>query len=85
MRSAAGLLARRTVLILTVQTDVSKQLQEEMKEYFSLFDEDNDGEVSCKQLGTLLRALGQIPSEGTRPPRVASAPDAPCSRGEGAR
>jgi len=34
-----------------------------MKEYFSLFDEDNDGEDSCKQLGTLLRALGQIPSE----------------------
>lgn len=59
------------MLILTVQTDVSKQLQEEMKEYFSLFDEDNDGEVSCKQLGTLLRALGQIPSEGTRPPCAA--------------
>jgi len=34
-----------------------------VEEYFQLFDEDNDGEVSCKQLGPLLRALGQIPSE----------------------
>jgi len=34
-----------------------------VEEYFQLFDEDNDGEVSVKQLGPLLRALGQIPSE----------------------
>lgn len=63
---------------LPPQTDISKALQEEMKEYFSLFDEDNDGQVSCKQLGTLLRALGQIPSEGTAvraaPLRRASSP-----------
>ncbi|KAJ3035301.1 hypothetical protein HDV00_004077 [Rhizophlyctis rosea] len=35
----------------------------EYKEAFSLFDEDNDGEITTKELGTVMRALGQNVTE----------------------
>ena len=33
------------------------------KEAFSLFDKDRDGKISAKELGTVMRSLGQTPSE----------------------
>ncbi len=35
----------------------------EFKEAFSLYDEDGDGNLTTKQLGTVMRALGQNPTE----------------------
>ena len=35
----------------------------EFKETFSLFDKEGDGSISLKELGTVLRALGQHPTE----------------------
>ena len=40
--------------------------QEEVDQYreaFSLFDKNGDGKVSTKELGTIMRSLGQNPSE----------------------
>ncbi|KAH3859227.1 calmodulin-A-like isoform X2 [Dreissena polymorpha] len=35
----------------------------ELKEAFSLFDKDGDGDISTKELGTVMRSLGQNPSD----------------------
>ena len=35
----------------------------EFKEAFSLFDKDGDGTITTKELGTVMRALGQNPTE----------------------
>ncbi|CAI4212163.1 unnamed protein product [Parascedosporium putredinis] len=35
----------------------------EFKEAFSLFDKDGDGQITTKELGTVMRSLGQNPSE----------------------
>lgn len=35
----------------------------EFKEAFSLFDKDGDGTISTKELGTVMRSLGQRPTE----------------------
>ena len=35
----------------------------EFKEAFSLFDEDGDGNITVKELGTVMRSLGQNPTE----------------------
>lgn len=34
-----------------------------IKEAFSLFDKDNDGYIASKELGTVMRSLGQNPSQ----------------------
>ena len=36
----------------------------ELKEGFSLFDKDGDGTITTRELGTVMRALGQDPSAG---------------------
>ena len=36
-----------------------EQIQE-FKEAFSLFDKDNDGTITTKELGTVMRSLGQV-------------------------
>lgn len=36
----------------------------EFKEAFSLFDKDGDGTITSKELGTVMRSLGQNPTEG---------------------
>lgn len=35
----------------------------EFKEAFSLFDKDGDGTITSKELGTVMRSLGQNPTE----------------------
>ena len=35
----------------------------EFKEAFSLFDKNGDGFISCKELGIVMRSLGQNPTE----------------------
>jgi len=37
----------------------------EFKEAFQIFDKDGDGAITTKELGTVMRSLGQIPSEET--------------------
>ena len=37
--------------------------QTEFKEAFSLFDKDGDGTITTKELGTVMRSLGQNPTE----------------------
>ena len=43
--------------------DLSAQQVGEFREVFSLFDVNNDGQVSIKELGTVMRSLGQNPTE----------------------
>lgn len=38
-------------------------LPPEFKEAFSLFDKDGDGTITTKELGTVMRSLGQNPTE----------------------
>ena len=38
-------------------------LYPEFKEAFSLFDKDGDGTITSKELGTVMRSLGQNPTE----------------------
>ncbi|XP_060919847.1 calmodulin-1-like [Labrus mixtus] len=49
------------------KTDMADQLTEEQiaefKEAFSLFDKDGDGTITTKELGTVMRSLGQNPTE----------------------
>jgi len=42
---------------------MSKTHPDEVKECFTLFDKDGDGKISCQELGTLIRSLGQNPTE----------------------
>merc|ERR1712046_54842 len=48
-------------------TSMADQLTEEQiaefKEAFSLFDKDGDGTITTKELGTVMRSLGQNPTE----------------------
>ena len=35
----------------------------EIKECFTLYDRDGDGKIACQELGTVIRSLGQNPTE----------------------
>jgi calmodulin len=43
--------------------DLSPEQIAEFKEAFSLFDKDGDGTITTKELGTVMRSLGQNPTE----------------------
>ncbi|CAG9761591.1 unnamed protein product [Ceutorhynchus assimilis] len=43
--------------------DLSPEALEEIREVFKLFDLDNDGTISSKELGVVMKALGQNPTE----------------------
>ncbi|KAF8657585.1 hypothetical protein AX16_002168, partial [Volvariella volvacea WC 439] len=51
----------------TLDIEMADQLTEEQisefKEAFSLFDKDGDGSITFKELGTVMRSLGQNPTE----------------------
>ena len=42
---------------------LTEQQIEEIKEAFSLCDKDGDGSITTKELGTVMRSLGQTPTE----------------------
>ena len=46
-----------------VLAHLSKEEISEYKEAYQLFDKDGDGTISTRELGTLLRSLGQNPTE----------------------
>eukprot|EP00299_Pterocystis_sp_00344_P003719 c14489_g1_i1.p2 GENE.c14489_g1_i1~~c14489_g1_i1.p2 ORF type:complete len:154 (-),score=48.71 c14489_g1_i1:26-487(-) len=43
--------------------DLTDEQISELKEAFALFDRDGDGTVTTKELGTVMRSLGQNPTE----------------------
>ncbi|RKO92984.1 EF-hand, partial [Blyttiomyces helicus] len=42
---------------------LTEEQRAEFKEAFSLFDKDSDGSITTKELGTVMRSLGQSPTE----------------------
>jgi len=44
-------------------TELNEEQIQEFKEAFSLFDKDGDGKITTKELGTVMRSLGQNPTE----------------------
>eukprot|EP00005_Dracoamoeba_jomungandri_P001875 CAMPEP_0174257642 /NCGR_PEP_ID=MMETSP0439-20130205/6752_1 /TAXON_ID=0 /ORGANISM="Stereomyxa ramosa, Strain Chinc5" /LENGTH=148 /DNA_ID=CAMNT_0015340815 /DNA_START=80 /DNA_END=526 /DNA_ORIENTATION=- len=42
---------------------LSEEQIAEFKEAFSLFDKDGDGQITCHELGTVMRSLGQNPTQ----------------------
>lgn len=47
----------------TISTAIVHNYFSEFKEAFSLFDKDGDGTICSKELGTVMRSLGQNPTE----------------------
>ncbi|KAK2557634.1 Calmodulin [Acropora cervicornis] len=50
-------------LILSFADQLTEEQIAEFKEAFSLFDKDGDGTITTKELGTVMRSLGQNPTE----------------------
>jgi len=53
----------KKLLQTTTQPDWTDQQIAEFKEAFALFDKDGDGTITTKELGTVMRSLGQNPTE----------------------
>merc|ERR1712060_956776 len=47
----------------TMADSLTEEQIAEFKEAFSLFDKDGDGTITTKELGTVMRSLGQNPTE----------------------
>ena len=47
----------------TMAADLTDEQIAEFKEAFALFDKDGDGTITTKELGTVMRSLGQNPTE----------------------
>ena len=52
-----------TVFFFAIRSANKGQIAEFIKEAFSLFDKDGDGTITTKELGTVMRSLGQNPTE----------------------
>ncbi|KFA72401.1 hypothetical protein S40288_09541 [Stachybotrys chartarum IBT 40288] len=52
-----------TLCFLAQADSLTEEQVSEFKEAFSLFDKDGDGQITTKELGTVMRSLGQNPSE----------------------
>jgi len=50
-------------LLSSAMETLSEEQVSEFREAFSLFDKDGDGQITTKELGTVMRSLGQNPSE----------------------
>ncbi|CAG5110485.1 Oidioi.mRNA.OKI2018_I69.chr2.g4884.t1.cds [Oikopleura dioica] len=44
--------------------NLPKELVDEIRTTFKIFDQDDDGKITTKELGTVLRSLGQNPTDG---------------------
>merc|ERR1712025_149877 len=47
----------------TMSEQLTEEQIQEFKEAFALFDKDGDGTITTKELGTVMRSLGQNPTE----------------------
>lgn len=56
-------LSRPPCLARTMADQLTEEQIAEFKEAFSLFDKDGDGTITTKELGTVMRSLGQNPTE----------------------
>lgn len=51
------------IFVLLQADQLTEEQIAEFKEAFSLFDKDGDGTITTKELGTVMRSLGQNPTE----------------------
>ncbi|GBP79243.1 Calmodulin [Eumeta japonica] len=59
----SGIRCGRAGLVATDADQLTEEQIAEFKEAFSLFDKDGDGTITTKELGTVMRSLGQNPTE----------------------
>jgi len=45
------------------ELDLTDEQREEFKQAFALFDKNGDGQITTKELGTVMRSLGQSPTD----------------------
>lgn len=60
---SSSLVTRTKVHIQKMADQLTEEQIAEFKEAFSLFDKDGDGTITTKELGTVMRSLGQNPTE----------------------
>lgn len=59
----SNLKKKKSLQLMYPCSDVLLLMCAEFKEAFSLFDKDGDGTITTKELGTVMRSLGQNPTE----------------------